>query len=97
MTMPRSCRLDLATPPEVALRAAHAAIEAMPDDTRLTNAGLKVQEALRLVSAYVDEQMRGVVLEDDTSLSPTGWRNVAEEYAKRLREAGLVPYEFTRK
>lgn len=60
MTTPRKIRLDLATPPEVALRAAMAAVEAMPPDTRLTMAGLKVQEALDLVSAYVDEQMRMV-------------------------------------
>ena len=62
MTIPRKIRLDLMTPPEVALRAAMAAVEAMPADTRLTNASVKVGEALALVSDYVDEQMRGVSL-----------------------------------
>jgi len=46
MTIPRKIRLDLMTPPEVALRAAMAAVEAMPADTRLTNASVKVGEAL---------------------------------------------------
>jgi len=63
MTIPRKIRLDLATPPEVALRAALAAVEAMPADTRLTAASLKVQEALDLVSTYVNEQMRNVSLD----------------------------------
>ncbi len=97
MTMPRKIRLDLATPPEVALRAALDAVEAMPADTRLTAAVVKVAEALDLVSSYVDEQMRDVTLGDDTSLSMTGWRNVAQDLAGRLRADGKdVPYEWTR-
>jgi hypothetical protein len=57
MTTPRKCRLDLATPPEVALRAALAAVEAMPADVRLTKASQKVVEALDLVGDYVNAQM----------------------------------------
>jgi len=62
MTIPRKCRIDLATPPEVALRTALEAVEAMPADTRLTNAGQKIVEALDLVGDYVNDQMRYVGL-----------------------------------
>ena len=62
MTTPRKCRLDLATPPEVALREALGAVEAMPADVRLTKAGQKIVEALDLVGDYVDDQMRYVGL-----------------------------------
>ena len=58
MTIPRKCRIDLATPPEVALRTALEAVEAMPADTRLTNAGQKIVEALDLVGDYVNEQIQ---------------------------------------
>lgn len=60
MTIPRKIRLDLATPPEVALRAALAAVEAMPADVRLTHASNCISDALRSVGDYVDEQMRDV-------------------------------------
>jgi hypothetical protein len=62
MTIPRTCRLDLATPPEVALREALRAVEAMPADARLTHAGQKIVEALDLVGEYVDGQMQYVEL-----------------------------------
>jgi hypothetical protein len=55
----RRIRLDLMTPPEVAIRAAMAAVEAMPPDAQLTAAGVRLGEALDLVSAYVDRQLRG--------------------------------------
>jgi hypothetical protein len=44
---------------EVAIRAAMAAaaVEAMPADPRLTNAGIALAQALDLVSSYVDQQM----------------------------------------
>jgi hypothetical protein len=84
MTIPRRIRLDLATPPEVAIRAAMVAVESMSADTRLTNAGLKLGEALTLVSAYVDEQMGGVSLGDQTR-SPESWRDLAESFGRRLR------------
>jgi hypothetical protein len=58
--MPRRLRIDLATPPEVAIRAAMGAVEKMPADVRLTNAGIKLGEALALVNDYVDEQSRDV-------------------------------------
>ena len=60
--IPRRCRIDLATPPEVAIRAAIAAVEAMPPDVRLTNALISLSEALELVADHVNEQMRGVDL-----------------------------------
>lgn len=63
MTTPRRIRLDLMTPAETAIRAAHAAIEAMPADVRLTQAGEKMNQALDLVASYIDEQMRGVSLD----------------------------------
>ena len=62
MTIPRTSRIDLATPPEVALREALRAVEAMSADTRLTLAGQKVVEALDLVGDYVNDQMRYVGL-----------------------------------
>ena len=57
MTIPRTCQLDLATPPEVALREALRAVEAMPADVRLTHAGQKIVEALDLVGDYVNDQL----------------------------------------
>lgn len=69
MKTPRKIRLDLATPPEVAIRAAMAAVASMPADVRLTNAGLRLQDALSLVSGYVDEQM-GTVSFDPGLPSP---------------------------
>ena len=62
MTVPRRIRLDLMTPTEVALRAAMAAIEAMPADTRLTAASARVSEALDLVGSFIDDQLRDVTL-----------------------------------
>ena len=66
MTIPRTCRLDLATPPEVALREALRAVEAMPADVRLTHAGQKIVEALDLVGDFVNEQLHDVDLGDPT-------------------------------
>jgi hypothetical protein len=60
---PRRIRLDLATPSEVTIRQAMAAVEAMPPDTRLTNAGMKLQEALDLVSDFVNEKLRETSLD----------------------------------
>ena len=62
--IPRRIRLDLMTPPEVAIRAAMAAVEAMPASVRLTNAGIALGKALDLVSDYVDEQMRAVDIKE---------------------------------
>ena len=85
MAIPRRIRLDLMTPPEVAIRTAMAAVEKMSADVRLTNAGLKLSEALDLVSAYVDEQVRDSALDSEAGLSWNGWRKVAEEYAAERR------------
>ena len=57
---PRRIRLDLATPPEVAIRAAMAAVERMAADTRLTEAVMHLSMALERVADYVDEQSRDV-------------------------------------
>jgi hypothetical protein len=84
MTMPRRIRLDLATPPEVALRAALAAVEAMPADTRLTEASTHVSAAIELVGRYVDEQMGGVTLGDE-EIGPKEWKRFAESFGRRLR------------
>lgn len=62
MTIPRRIRLDLATPPEVAIRAAIAAVEALTPDSRLTQALGALGQALDHVSTYVDEKMRAVDL-----------------------------------
>ena len=97
MTIHRKIRLDLATPTEVAIRTAMAAVEDMGADVRLTQAGQHLQRALDAVASYVDEQMRSVTLSDDTDLSWAGWRNVAQDLAQRLRADGKdVPYEWTR-
>lgn len=56
--IPRRIRSDLATPPEVAIRTALAAVEAMPPDVRLTEASVLISKALEWVSDYVNEQMR---------------------------------------
>jgi hypothetical protein len=97
MTIARKIRLDLATPTEVVIRAAMAAVEDMGADVRLTEAGQHLQRALDSVASYVDEQMRAVTLSDDTALSWSGWRNVAQDLAGRLRADGKdVPYEWTR-
>lgn len=56
--IPRRIRSDLATPTEVAIRAAMRAVENMPADVRLTDAGVLLGEALDKVAAYVDEQIR---------------------------------------
>lgn len=63
--IPRRIRLDLLTPPEVALRAALAAVEAMPADIRLTKASTMISLALNEVGQYVDEQMRSVDIDVD--------------------------------
>ena len=63
MSIPRKIRLDLATPPEVAIRAAMTAVESMSAHPRLSRAGLLLSQALDLVSDYVDEQMRAVDIE----------------------------------
>jgi hypothetical protein len=62
MTIPRKIRLDLATPTEVAIRAAMAAVEGMGADVLLTKASRHLADALDAVSSYVDGQMRGVGL-----------------------------------
>lgn len=84
MTSLRKIRLDLATPPEVAIRAALAAVEAMPADVRLTTASMHIQSALDCVATYVDEQMVSAGLDDGTSLADTRvvrdrWRADFEE------------------
>ena len=89
MSIPRKIRLDLMTPPEVALRAALAAVEGMPADVRLTQASMKVSEALDLVSAYVDEQMRNVTLGNDGTTT-SDWKKLAEDYAGKLAASSLV-------
>ncbi|HQR18028.1 MAG TPA: hypothetical protein PK948_06640 [Gemmatimonadales bacterium] len=43
-----------ATPAEAAIRAAMVAVEALPADTRLTDAVVKLQEALDRVADFVD-------------------------------------------
>lgn len=52
--LPRRIRTDLFTPEERAITHAHAAVEALPADIRLTHAGQKLLEARELVADYVD-------------------------------------------
>ena len=55
---PRRIRLDLNLPSEIAIYKAMLAIEEMPGDVRLTNAGIKLQEAKNLVADFIDERMQ---------------------------------------
>jgi hypothetical protein len=55
--IPRRIRLDLATPPEVAIRAAMAAVEAMGCDRDLTEAGTLLSRALNMVAFVVDRRL----------------------------------------
>ena len=57
VTIPRRCRLDLSIRPELAIRAAMAAVEEMHADIRLTEAGNLLQQALDLVADVVDEDL----------------------------------------
>jgi hypothetical protein len=54
---PRRGRVDLATAPEKAIRAAMAAVEAMPADERLSQAGQLLQRALDAVAEFEDERL----------------------------------------
>ncbi len=86
MTTARKIRLDLATPTEVAIRAAMAAVEGMGADVRLTEAGQHLQHALDAVASYVDEQMRGTVIgEHEAGMSRGATFNDWKEYANRLK------------
>jgi hypothetical protein len=63
---PRRFRPDLATPPEVALRAAMAAVQAMPSvgrDVRLNGALIHIHDALKLVGEFVDERLLATDME----------------------------------
>lgn len=60
--IPRTIRIDLATPAEVAIRAAETAVENLGADVRLTQAATKLQEARALVGEYVNDQLKGVSL-----------------------------------
>jgi hypothetical protein len=57
MTIPRRNRLDLAIRPELAIRAAMAAVEEMHADRRLTEAVILCQQALGLVADVVDDDL----------------------------------------
>lgn len=59
----RKARVDLSIPAEMRLRDALAAIERMPPDERLTKASIAVDDALRFVGDYVDEQLRAALEE----------------------------------
>lgn len=52
--IPRRIRIDQQTPAEAAIRAAIAAVEALPADVRLTNAVISLQAARESVADYVD-------------------------------------------
>lgn len=56
METPRRIRLDLNTPTELAIYEVMQMVEKMPPDVRLTNAGIKLQEARNLVADFIDEQ-----------------------------------------
>lgn len=61
--MSRRIRVDLRTTTEKLIADAHAAVEAMPADVRLTNACIKLMEAQDLVASYINEQLRGVSID----------------------------------
>jgi len=52
--IPRRNRLDLNEPAELAIYKAMQEVEKMPADVRLTNAGIKLQEARNLVADFID-------------------------------------------
>lgn len=95
MSAPRTCRLDLATPPEVALREALRAVEAMPADVRLTHAGQKIVEALDLVGDFVNEQLHDVDLGDPTG-DATAYRAAAPIHVGRRAGPAGSPAMTTR-
>lgn len=53
---PRRCRVDLATPPEKAIREAMGVVEDLGADVRLTEAVNLLGQALDKVADYVDGQ-----------------------------------------
>jgi hypothetical protein len=55
--IPRRNRLDLSIRPELAIRAAMAAVEGMHADVRLTEAVTRLQQALTLVADVVDDDL----------------------------------------
>ena len=55
----RRSRLDLQTPAEHAIRAAMAAVEALPPHVLLTEAGNLLDQARHKVADYVDRQLDG--------------------------------------
>lgn len=57
METPRRTRLDLNTPVELAIYEVMQMVEKLPADARLTNAGIKLQEARNLVADYIDGEM----------------------------------------
>jgi hypothetical protein len=94
MTTARKIRLDLATPAEVAIRAAQAAVEAVPiqgyvDRDKLTQAAIKIAEALDLVGSYVDERMMEAEL--CGSRTPGSWKQTADTFGRRLRHSKTMP------
>jgi hypothetical protein len=64
-TIPRRCRLDLLTPAERAIVDAVCAVEALPADTRLTDAVVLLQSARDKVADFVD----GVPRDDNREMS----------------------------
>ena len=59
--MQRRIRHDLFTPTEQKITEAHAAVEAMPPDVRLTNAAQHLLAAREMVADYIDDQIAGAV------------------------------------
>lgn len=55
---PRRGRLDLNTPTELTIRKAMDSVEELGAGIKLTQAGIKLQEALDLVADYVDENLK---------------------------------------
>lgn len=54
-TIPRRCRIDLASPAEASIRAAMAEVEKMEADERLTNAVNFLSKALDSVADFIDK------------------------------------------
>lgn len=55
--IPRRIQLNLNCTAELAIYKAMQEIEKMPPDVRLTNAGIKLQEARTLVADFIDDPL----------------------------------------
>lgn len=83
--IPRRNRIDRFTPAEKAIYDAAQAVEAMPADVRLTNAGIKLTEARTLVADFVDGVPGG---ESYPRPVPSPFDSCAHAFVTKLADKG---------